>query len=47
MIAAVVKAPVDPALISSDVGSNPSDSMLELASGNTQIQGQPLGIEIK
>ena len=38
MIAAIAKAPVDPALISTDVGSNPSDCMLELASGNTQIK---------
>ena len=29
---------VDPALISTDVGSNPSECMLELASGNTQIK---------
>ena len=38
MIAAIVKAPADPALISTDVGSNPSDCMLELASGKTQIK---------
>jgi hypothetical protein len=38
MIAAIAKAPVDPALISTDVGSNPSDCMLELASGKTQIK---------
>ena len=38
MIAAIAKAPVDPALISTDVGSNPSICMLELASGKTQIK---------
>ena len=38
-IAALAKArSVDPALISTDVGSNPSECMLELASGITQIK---------
>ena len=39
-IAALAKAPrsVDPALISTDVGSNLSECMLELASGITQIK---------
>jgi hypothetical protein len=37
-IAVLAKASVDPVLISTDVGSNPSECMLELASGNTQIK---------